>query len=314
MQILCLLLSLLFTLTSGANAREEAVPCPQSTPVDSVFIGEQQDESVLADLDKFFSPFTDDIDTFAWDVNHINSGRFNSSTWADTAHIALVDPIRHRFYVHPCNGNVTSNFGQRDGVWHFGVDIKLQTGDSVPVALDGMVRVIQYDRRGYGHVVVVRNYMGIETIYGHLSKVVVKPNQVIKAGDIVGLGGNTGRSSGSHLHFEMRYYGEPFDPSECIDFTTFNLKNDTITLTKANFAYLVEMRKAVWHTVSKGETLGHLASRYHTSIGAICSLNSITVNTALKIGKKILIRKDGAPATADEPSVLNPRTAWNTSG
>jgi hypothetical protein len=150
-----------------------------------------------------------------------------------------------------------------------------------------IVRITQYDRRGYGHVAVVRHASGLETIYGHLSKKLVAQNQPVKAGDAIGLGGNTGRSTGSHLHFEVRYRGEPFDPNYIVDFGACALRQDTLVLTKENFEYLVELRKAKWHTVRSGNTLGHIALRYHTTIHKLCELNHITRKTTLRIGRKI---------------------------
>jgi hypothetical protein len=227
------------------------------------------------------------FDTAWWDTNHINSGRFESATWTDTAVLLLVDSALARSYHHPCSGHVTSNFGQRRYLWHYGVDVKLYKGDTVRAAFDGVVRVIQYDRRGYGHVVVVRHRNGLESIYGHLSKKLVKPNDTLHAGDIVGLGGNTGRSTGSHLHFELRYRGEPFDPNVIVDFDSCGLKSDTLVLTAANFEYLVELRKMKWCSVRPGDTLGHIAMRYHTTVSKLCSMNGISRKTLLRIGRKL---------------------------
>jgi murein DD-endopeptidase MepM/ murein hydrolase activator NlpD len=229
------------------------------------------------------------VDTFAWDNWKINSGHFESENWADTARIVLVDSSAGRFYVHPFKNVVTSDFGLRRWLWHQGVDIRLSRGDTVRAAFDGIVRVTKRDRRGYGKVVVIRHPCGLETIYGHLSRECVAANTKVKAGDVIGLGGSTGRSTGCHLHFEMRYYGEPFDPNCAVDFAAFALKSDTLVLTKANFAYLAELRKAKWHTVRKGDTLGRIAMQYHTTIHTLCDLNGITPRSLLQIGRKILV-------------------------
>ena len=229
------------------------------------------------------------IDTFAWDNWKINSGHFDSENWTDTARIVLVDSSAGRFYVHPFRNVVTSDFGLRRWLWHQGVDIRLAQGDTVRAAFDGIVRVTKRDRRGYGRVVVIRHPYGLETIYGHLSREFVAANAKVKAGDVIGLGGSTGRSTGSHLHFEMRFYGEPFDPNCIIDFAAFTLKSDTLVLTKANFAYLAELRKAKWHTVRKGDTLGQIARNYHTTIRSLCDLNHIAPHTLLQIGRKLLV-------------------------
>jgi hypothetical protein len=207
-------------------------------------------------------------------------------------------------YVHPFKNCVTSDFGARDWVWHYGVDVRLKKGDSVHAAFNGIVRVLENDRHGYGKVVVIRHYNGLETIYGHLSKSLVTANQTVKAGDIIGLGGNTGRSSGSHLHLETRYYGEPFDPNIMIDFNAFALKSDTLALTRADFTYLTELRKITWHVVRKGETLGFLAKRFHTKIAALCALNRISPHTLLRVGAKIAVNLENR---SDEVYTLRPK-------
>jgi murein DD-endopeptidase MepM/ murein hydrolase activator NlpD len=226
-------------------------------------------------------------DSFALDTVRINAGRFASETWSDTARIALVDTVNDLRYALPADGYITSGFGRRRYLWHYGVDIKLYRGDSVRVAFDGVVRVTKYDRRGYGHVVVVRHRDGLETIYGHLSKKLVGSGQRVRAGEVIGLGGSSGRSTGTHLHFETRYRGEPFDPNRLVDFATGSLTSDTLVLTPADFAYLVELRKAKWCTVGKGDTLGHIALRYHTTVRKLCILNGITRTTILRIGRKL---------------------------
>ena len=251
------------------------------------------------DFSSLFDDLSDDdfmgIDTtYAWSNHRINSGRFDYRTLgpADTIRIALVDSSQNRHFVHPFEYRVTSRFGPRRYMWHYGIDVKLNTGDTVRCALDGIVRVIQFDRRGYGNVVVVRHHNGLETLYGHLSRVTVEVNQTIKAGDMVGLGGNTGRSTGAHLHFEIRYFGEPFNPEHIIDFETFRLRSDTLVLTRDNFEYLTAQRQRVIHTVRRGENLGMIARRYGTTVNAICRLNGITPRTTLRIGRRLVVRTD----------------------
>ena len=234
------------------------------------------------------------VDTsFAWDNQKVNAGRFDYRTLDpdDAIRIPLVDSSQEKFYVHPFANQVTSRFGLRGIQWHYGIDIRLKTGDPVKCALDGIVRAIQYDRYGYGHVVVVRHHNGLETLYGHLSKVTVKTNQPIKAGEQVGLGGNTGRSTGPHLHFEIRYYGEPFNPEYIIDFNNYVLKSDTLVLTSDNFEYLTELRKTVYYTVRNGDTLSGIAKRHGTTVNNLCRLNSITANTVLRIGRRLVVRR-----------------------
>ncbi len=224
---------------------------------------------------------------FGWDNKMINSGHFDSQHMTDTILFRVSDPLTHESFYPPFNNYVTCGFGYRRSLFHFGTDIKLQKGDSIRAAFDGLVRVTKYDRHGFGNVVVLRHVKGLETIYGHMSRVLVVPNQEVKAGDIIGLGGNTGRSTGYHLHFETRYMGEPFDPSCFYDFTNHKLITDTLVITRANFEYLIDIRKAKYCVVHKGDTLGKIARNYHTSISNLCRLNNITSKTLLRVGRKI---------------------------
>ena len=224
-----------------------------------------------------------------WDNKMINAGHFDSKNMRDTVQIILRDSDKQVYFCSPFKNYVTSGFGPRRYMFHFGMDIKLQIGDSVEAAMDGIVRVTKYDRRGFGNVVVLRHPKGLETIYGHLSKVLVTTNQMVKAGTVIGLGGNSGRSTGSHLHFETRYQGEPFDPSCFYDFDNFDLKHDTLTLTRSNFEYLIELRKAQYYTIRKGDTMGRIARMYNTTIQNICKLNHFTPKTMLRVGRKIRV-------------------------
>ncbi len=122
-------------------------------------------------------------------------------------------------FVLPFNGPITSRFGYRKGRSHRGIDIDLVTGDNVVAAMDGKVRFARY-YSGFGNVIVIRHYNGLETVYGHLSKILVKPNTSVRAGHVIGKGGNTGRSFGSHLHFEVRYQNHTINPEYFIDFET----------------------------------------------------------------------------------------------
>jgi hypothetical protein len=246
-------------------------------------------ESIIGHYDNVYS----EIDTFAWSKNRINSGRIDCSYLFDTVRIVLRDTSRNQHYIHPFKGLITSDFGRRNSwLWHHGIDIKLNMGDSVRAAFDGIVRAVLYDRHGYGKVVAIRHCWGVETIYGHLSKSIAVPNHKVKAGDVIGLGGRTGRASGAHLHFETRYYGEPFDPNIIIDFENFRLKSDTLKLYKDDFAYLDQLRKIVTHKIKEGDNLSSIAKRYRTTINRLCSLNGITPQTVLRIGRNLIVRAE----------------------
>ncbi len=140
-------------------------------------------------------------------------------------------------YHAPIEGRVTSNYGYRSRYrrMHRGIDLSLKVGDTVRAAFTGKVRLTKFERKGYGYYVVIRHENGMETVYGHLSKFLVKPNQVVKAGEPIALGGNTGRSTGPHLHFEMRYLGLAINPAAIIDFENKVPHKDIFTFDKATY-------------------------------------------------------------------------------
>ena len=130
---------------------------------------------------------------------------------------------------------ITSNFGRRWGRMHKGLDIKVYIGDTIRAAFDGKIRVVRYEAGGYGNFVVIRHNNGLETIYGHMSKHLVAENQTVKAGDPIGLGGNTGRSTGSHLHFETRLCGVALNPALMFDFKNQDVTGDFYTFRRSSY-------------------------------------------------------------------------------
>lgn len=195
----------------------------------------------------FASDFYADFDTTA-----VHSEKFDVLHFNDSVLLVLNDPA-HGEYVHPVQNRATSKFGFRKYRYHLGVDIDLETGDSVVSCFDGKVRIAQYSKT-YGNVVVVRHENGLETYYAHLSKIDVKIGQDVKAGELLGLGGNTGHSHGSHLHFETRFRGQPFDPNMIIDFDRMSLRADTYYLSKSNFKYMSEVHKVKHYSKKKKKT------------------------------------------------------------
>ncbi len=197
-------------------------------------------------------------------------------------------------FVNPVEGVVTSRFGMRRYRYHYGTDINLNTGDTVVAAFDGKVRMSLY-HHGYGNMVVLRHDNGLETVYGHFSKSLVDTNQFVKAGDPIGLGGNTGRSYGSHLHFEIRYLGVPVNPELVIDFSTGKLHKEALHLTASHFKHLggssgSSNALAKYHKVKKGESLSVIAQKHGTSVNRLCQLNRISRTTTLQIGRNLRVR------------------------
>jgi murein DD-endopeptidase MepM/ murein hydrolase activator NlpD len=226
-----------------------------------------------------------------WDSRSINPYKIDGANFKDTLPLALYDSLLGTGWSMPIRPtNITSQFGMRHYRWHYGTDLKLEIGDPVVAAFDGIVRIRMYDRGGYGNYLVLRHYNGVETLYGHLSKQEVEVGQLVRAGERIGLGGNTGRSSGPHLHFEVRYEGNPIDPEYVYDFPAGTIRGRVFRLTPEHFEYLRVARRIVYHTVHSGESLGSISRKYHVSIGTICSLNKISTRTVLRVGRKLRIR------------------------
>jgi len=238
---------------------------------------------------------------YSWHTSRIHAYKYNLAQMPDTIVFFLTHGLGDDFHM-PVMGRVTSNFGPRRRRFHNGIDLKLQTGDNVYSVFDGKVRIAQYSR-SYGYVVVIRHYNGLETFYAHLSKLKVKAGDKIKAGEILGLGGSTGRSTGPHLHFEIRYKGHPINPNEMIDFNyTKNLRSHTFTVDKSYFSSSNPYESShnanggsasgstKYYTVRRGDTLGKIASRNGTSVSRLCKLNGISSRSTLRVGKRLRVR------------------------
>lgn len=188
---------------------------------------------------------------------------------------------------------ITSKYGPRRRRMHKGIDLKVLKGDTIRAAFNGKVRIKAFERRGYGYYVVLRHPNGLETIYGHLSKILVEENQIVRAGETIGLGGNTGRSTGSHLHFETRFLGQAINPAEIIDFEngvphqdTYVFHNIKINGRRSNI-YTSSSDRMVYHRVKSGDTLGKIARIYGTSVNELCRLNGQKSTSVLRIGQSI---------------------------
>ncbi len=220
-----------------------------------------------------------------------------------------------RDFTMPVKGHVTSNFGRRGSRrYHYGIDIKAQTGDTLYAAFDGKIRVKRYNRGGYGYYIVIRHINGLETVYGHLSKFLVEENDFVMSGDPIGLAGNTGRSFGSHLHFETRFLGKPIDPNFIIDFENNICHRDTYLVSNDSFKKTTLSSRVVKrtgtvnyveatnrdnnkfvsgnvssHTIRRGDTLERIARKYGVTIDQLCALNNMSKTTTLRIGRTLVV-------------------------
>jgi len=228
----------------------------------------------------------DSLYRFIWTDERVNPYGTIFDSLKDDVHIPMAG------FRLPAPGYVTSSFGWRRNRMHKGTDIKVQVGDSIRSAWDGQVRIVGWDPRGYGYFVVIRHDNGLETVYGHLSRPLVDEYERVNAGYVIGLGGNTGRSTGSHLHLEIRYLGEAIDPAKFIDFTTGELRNkeEYVIGIRAMKQARAEAAAMKWHKVKQGDTLSGIAKRYGTSVKALCRLNNIKETKILQIGQKLRVR------------------------
>ena len=222
-----------------------------------------------------------------WDNVNIHAYDFSYEELKDT--VQMVMRREACDFDTPFLGRITSDFGDRGARYHYGIDIKLYKGDPVKTAFEGVIRISQYSKT-YGNVVVVRHQNGLETLYAHLSARKVKEGEHVEAGSVIGLGGNTGRSTGSHLHFECRYQGEPIDPNTIINWEDGTLAVDTLNLNTEHFAYLKKARSKKYHTIRSGDTLSGIARKYGTSTGTICRLNGISRNSTIYAGRRLRVR------------------------
>ena len=245
-----------------------------------------------------------------WSETATNPYGMQQSELPDSWSIWLVDSLDQ--YHCPFIGDIhpRGKFGPRRGRRHQGVDLPLKTGDPIYATFTGKVRMSKYFG-GFGNLVVIRHENGIETYYGHLSKRYVEAGDWVNAGDVIGLGGSSGRSTGPHLHFETRYNGFAFDPQWLIDFKTGKLRQRLFLLKKKYFniysnyeqdfedemknheedkAEDAERAAMKYYTIRSGDTLSKIALNNGTTIKELCRLNGISQNATLRIGKRLRVR------------------------
>lgn len=266
-----------------------------------------------AEGEDLYNSQADELYKNLWEGTNI---RYPSTIFAqknDTLVFTLVGPNESP-YCHPFKGNVISKYGPRSGRMHTGTDIKLKNGDSVYCAFDGKVRLAKAFS-GYGKLVLVRHNNGLETVYSHLKAISVKVNDTIKAGDLIGLGGRTGRATTDHLHFETRIFGDPFDSNKYIDFETYTLRSQFLYYKDKKIAIDLDGLKettppakqkqkqqkqpsqqlaadpnATKHVVRRGDNLWSIAKMYNTTVKTLCTLNNVTTSTVLNIGATLVVK------------------------
>lgn len=245
-----------------------------------------------------------------WNETQSNPYGIEQNDLPEQWSIWLVDSLDQ--YHCPFQGTIhpRGKFGVRRGRRHQGVDIPLKTGDPIYATFTGKVRMSKYFG-AFGNLIVIRHDNGIETFYAHLSKRNVEVGDWVNAGDVIGLGGSTGRSTGPHLHFETRYNGFAFDPQWLIDFEKGLLRHRLFVLKKKYFNIYsnyeqdfedemkneeddkkedAEREAMRWYTIKSGDTLGRIAINNGTTVSELCRLNGISRTTTLKIGRKIRVR------------------------
>ena len=265
----------------------------------------------LIEQELFENPAGDLYEEWDNELTHYNGTTIPDETTIDLRGFCMPTPSRV----------ITSNFGARWGRQHKGLDIKVYIGDTIRAAFSGKVRIVKYEPKGYGKYVVIRHYNGLETYYGHLSKQLVRENDEVKAGEPIGLGGNTGRSTGSHLHFETRLCGVALNPALMFDFRNQDVTGDFYNFRRNRYA--AESAQATrlrgvngtsrnnrfdsdedddselaiaapsasfapevhFHKVKKGETLQAIARKCHTTVDALCKLNHIGKTKRLMPGQ-----------------------------
>ena len=245
-----------------------------------------------------------------WDTTNIAAYKsVKIDSLPQSVAINLVDSLKS--YRFPYVGRVTSRYGIRHRRAHNGIDIALKVGDTICSAFDGRVRFSKATDTGYGTLVIIRHDNGLETYHGHLSARLVEEEDRVVAGQPIALGGNSGRSTGPHIHFETRYYGQSFDPERIINFRTGELRRDSFLLSKNYFSIYSKYsqdfnaeaeRNAAekkenelsaekrYYKVRKGDYLGLIAKKNNTTVAAICRLNGIKSTTVLQIGRTLRVK------------------------
>jgi hypothetical protein len=324
-----LICSLMIAAVSGF-AQEQAIVAN-----DGIMGGPESDSAVVAiaesdDVMEVSEPFDGIMNPELHNIVMSDSNwQFRTHWWTETCFsldndlsnmkgelfVCLVDSL-HPNWCLPVQGAVMSGFKQRGYRFHKGLDIDLETGDTVYAAFSGRIRYSMYNNGGFGNLVIIRHHNGLETYYAHLSKLMVKPDEYVEAGQPIGLGGSTGRSYGPHLHFEVRFYDNALDPMAVFDFDNKTLRDCNLVVNNGLFResqYLTGQQKimamrqggnstttasaapvtsgnGVYYKVRSGDSLWVIAQRNKTTVSRLCQLNGLSERSTLHIGQNIRVK------------------------
>lgn len=243
-RLLSLLLAFTAFATSSYAQRQPAQPKLEDLPkrpLDTIATSDPESFIILYSNNtwSYYRPTLDTVSELSvyrehWDTTQVFS--YKSIELRDLPAVIDLNIVQSLDeFKAPITGKVFSKYGPRGRRNHNGVDIPLRRGEPIYAAFDGKVRYARYNTGGFGYLVIVRHKNGLETWSAHLSKLNVKVGDYVKAGQVIGFGGTTGRSRGPHLHFEMRYCDQTFDPEFIIDFETGQLKYQTFALERSFF-------------------------------------------------------------------------------
>lgn len=268
---------------STSLLQKDSISLVQSAPAVQTLVLSPFDSTQIKTWDSL------DIYNQYWDNNNLFPYRYPvTAKLPDSQLIVLQDSV-HKF-VMPVIGRLNSPYGWRGRRMHNGIDIKLTRGDTILACMDGKVRYSKYNTGGYGYLIVIRHLNGLESYYSHLTKLKVKPNEYVKAGQFIGTGGNSGAPRvGPHLHWELRFMDNSFDPQMVVNYDTQTLKMDTLIIGPKVIKYKPTSRTGKVHIIRSGDTLGAIAARNKTSVGYLCKLNGIRRTTILQIGQRIIL-------------------------
>lgn len=296
------------------------------------FIFETDDELETDDADELPGNYNlsdegatseDEILIEGFDTSEIHREKLDVSRMVEPVTILLRDESQGKFFHWPTpkSARPSSHFGPRWRRFHYGLDLAQPTGEPIYAAFDGTVRISKRNR-SYGHLVIIQHADGLETYYAHMSKRLVDAGDHVKAGDVIGLCGNTGRSFGSHLHFEIRYQGNAINPELVINCATHDLISDRLTLTPASFRKVSSHKRSSggsssssgWYRVRKGDTLEKIARRHGTTVRRLCQLNGISKDKVLHPGDRLRVSGSSSVKSSGKGSASQAGSAGNTGG